>query len=361
MALYEITADNFTEIKQTTFGQSGHYERGDIQRLLRMQIDVILPDVLIISEEFGDWDDSRRRIDLLGIDREGNLVVIELKRTEDGGHMELQAIRYAAMVAEMTFETAVKTFQKYLTRISDERDPQTVILEFLRWLEPDESRFAQDVRLVLVSSDFSKELTTTVMWLSDMKGMDIRCIRLVPYADRGRTLIDVQQIIPLPEAADYRVRIRTKEQKENVERSERSDIAMRRNEFWQAFVDAVPEELERGGSAAYTSNRWRKMENPNLIISMMTAVDSVGVFVRAPQNGSHSATRSLLAERSTELGDKLGAPMGESDAHFFFTGLAGDYNDPSQRDELIRWLAETADRYEKVLKEVLFPASELRR
>ncbi len=53
---------------------------------------MIAPDLLVVSEEFGEWDDSRRRIDLLAIDRDANLVVIELKRTEDGGHMELQAI-----------------------------------------------------------------------------------------------------------------------------------------------------------------------------------------------------------------------------------------------------------------------------
>jgi hypothetical protein len=58
----------------------------------------------VIAEEFSEWEDSRRRIDLLGGDRDGNLVVIELKRTEDGGHMELQAIRYAAMVSALTME-----------------------------------------------------------------------------------------------------------------------------------------------------------------------------------------------------------------------------------------------------------------
>jgi hypothetical protein len=47
-----------------------------------------------------DWEDSSRSIDLLCIDKQANLVVIELKRTEDGGHMELQAIRYAAMVSK---------------------------------------------------------------------------------------------------------------------------------------------------------------------------------------------------------------------------------------------------------------------
>src|SRR3546814_14859597 len=79
-------------------------ERRDLQRLLRENVAVIAPDTLVIAEEYGEWDDSRRRIDLLGIDRDANLVVIELKRTEDGGHMDLQAIRYAAMVSTMRSE-----------------------------------------------------------------------------------------------------------------------------------------------------------------------------------------------------------------------------------------------------------------
>ncbi|MEO6078609.1 MAG: hypothetical protein ABIQ86_02375 [Steroidobacteraceae bacterium] len=62
--------------------------------VLNSIVDVLSSDTLVVAEEFGEWDDSRRRIDLPGIDKNANLVVIELKRTEDGGHMELQAIRY---------------------------------------------------------------------------------------------------------------------------------------------------------------------------------------------------------------------------------------------------------------------------
>ncbi len=104
MALYEVTSENLTKIAQTTFDQAGLRERTDLQRLLKKQIDVILPDTLVIAEEFGEWEESKRRIDLLALDKDANIVVIELKRTEEGGHMELQAIRYAAMVSEMTFE-----------------------------------------------------------------------------------------------------------------------------------------------------------------------------------------------------------------------------------------------------------------
>ncbi len=101
MPIFEVTSDAIRKIEETTFSAVGIRERADLQRLLRKQIDIISPETLIVAEEFGEWEDSKRRIDLLGIDRSANLVVIELKRTEDGGHMELQAIRYAAMVSTM--------------------------------------------------------------------------------------------------------------------------------------------------------------------------------------------------------------------------------------------------------------------
>ncbi len=104
MPLYELTKDWIVPLPQTTFAKRGIGERQDLQRLLREHIAVVGHDLLVVAEEFGDWEESRRRIDLLAIDKMANLVVVELKRTEDGGHMELQAIRYAAMVSTMTFE-----------------------------------------------------------------------------------------------------------------------------------------------------------------------------------------------------------------------------------------------------------------
>ena len=135
MAIYELTPTAFRPIDATSFGESNVKERADLQRLLRTQIDVVAADVLVIAEEFADWEDSRRRIDLLGLDRQANLVVLELKRTEDGGHLELQAVRYAAMVAAMTFRKAVDVYSSYLARLNQPADARAAILDFLDWEE----------------------------------------------------------------------------------------------------------------------------------------------------------------------------------------------------------------------------------
>jgi|GEM_PF-993233 len=210
MPIYRITPDHIEAVPETSYAQRGISERGDLQRLLRANIGVVAPDVLIIAEEFGEWDDSKRRIDLLGVDDKGNLVVIELKRGDDGEHMELQAIRYAAMVSRMTFARAVEVYQRHLDKHAPGRDARASLLEFLRWDEPREEEFASDVRIILVSAEFGKELTTAVLWLNE-RDMDIRCVRVKPYANGEQTIVDVQQIIPQPDIAERLIQIKQKE------------------------------------------------------------------------------------------------------------------------------------------------------
>lgn len=223
MPIYELTKDELKKIEETSFSAAKVKERADLQRVLQNQIEIISPDTLIIAEEFGEWEDSRRRIDLLGIDKNANLVVFELKRTEDGGHMELQALRYAAMVSAMTFDKAVEVFSDFLSKKGKDEDAERELLDFLEWDENDNERFAQDVRIVLISAEFSKELTTTVLWLNDY-GVDVRCVRIKPYSDNGRTLVDIEQIIPLAEASQYQISVSVKNRQERILRVQNRDL-----------------------------------------------------------------------------------------------------------------------------------------
>jgi hypothetical protein len=176
---------------------------------------------LVISEEFSGWVGSLRRFDLLGIDPDGTLVVFELKRTEDGGNMDLQGIRYAAMASLLSFKEVVDVYAAHLAKHQPGEDAEALLREHL---EPgSDADVAAKVRIVLVSGDFGPEITTTVLWLRGCS-LDIRCVRLVPYEDAGSIYLDAQQIIPVPEAADYLLKLREREERNEVARQGERDF-----------------------------------------------------------------------------------------------------------------------------------------
>lgn len=109
----------------------------------------------------------------------------------------------------MTFDQAVEAHQDYLERRGLSPDTaESSIREFLD-VQDGPVAFSNQVRVVLASADFSKEITSAVLWLN-AQGLDIMCFRMRPYAFEGHVLLDVQQVIPLPEAAAFQVAIREK-------------------------------------------------------------------------------------------------------------------------------------------------------
>jgi hypothetical protein len=226
MPLFRVTPEALVPVHATTFGAERIQERRDLQRLLKKNIAAIDDNLLVL----GDFEGSNRRIDLLCIDRDANLVVVELKRTEDGGHMELQAIRYAAMVSSMTFKQAVKAHADFLGGPDREEEARAAIESHLgdKWPE----RTADRVRIVLCAADFSSEVTTTVLWLN-RRGLRISCLRVKPYRIESDVILQIDQIIPLPEAADYEIRVREQAEEQEMALTERESTFQR---FWRQTV-----------------------------------------------------------------------------------------------------------------------------
>ncbi|CAM8819894.1 hypothetical protein [Burkholderia pseudomallei] len=223
MALYEITGEALRPIAQKTFTELGLLERANIQRAIRTHIGAITPNVktMVLAEEFGDWVGANRRIDLLCLDDQARLVVVELKR-DDGAHMELQALRYAAMGSTMRFDQAVEAHRKYLLSIGSNDDPEQAIRDFLDQ-EDGPIALSDTVRVVLASSEFSQELTTTVLWLNKQR-LDIRCVQMRPHVIGDTVLLDIQQVIPLPEAEQYQVAVREKSMEQDAARTSDRDM-----------------------------------------------------------------------------------------------------------------------------------------
>jgi len=74
-------------------------------------------------------------------------------------------------------------------------------------------------RIILVSSQFNKEITTTVLWLNerfgsteeDGLGMYIMCFEVGVYELGGQRALHFDQIIPISQAEEYQVKARAKE------------------------------------------------------------------------------------------------------------------------------------------------------
>src|SRR5438132_12692304 len=68
MPIFRLTHESIRPLEPTSFAKSGVRERADLQRLLRANIGAIADDLLIISAEFTECDDSRRALALPAAD-----------------------------------------------------------------------------------------------------------------------------------------------------------------------------------------------------------------------------------------------------------------------------------------------------
>lgn len=191
----------------------------DLQHVVRDTPEVLEEGLFVIAEEYSNWEGSGRSIDLLALDEKGRLVVVELKRTPTGNHMDLQAVRYAAMVSNMTDDQVVQAHRKYLASRNRKIDAAAEIRAHLDGANEDARVDSKFPRILLASGGFSIELTTSVLWLND-NGLDIKCVRLDLYQSDKRLYLDGSQVIPIPQAQDYQIRIRDKDRERRARRKD---------------------------------------------------------------------------------------------------------------------------------------------
>jgi hypothetical protein len=306
VALYDMTAVKNTlqvesgsliKLERTSFAVENIQERAHLQAALRDHIDLIDSNLHVVAEEFGDFEGANRRIDLLCLDRDCRLVVVELKRTVDGGHMELQALRYAAMISTMTFTQVVRALAKYRkSRGFEDHSDDSARVDLLNWLDlgDDEAPvISREVGVVLASEDFSQEITTTVLWLNEFHSFDIRCVRLSPYKFGDRLLLDVQHVIPLPEASAYTIRVR---EKENAVKQSKESAA-----DWTKFVVQAPD-----GATQPLPKRWAMLRLVEGLAGSGLAMEEVSAILPASKtlrvSGVHIDTDDLWAAIQAQFG-----------------------------------------------------------
>ena len=90
------SANRIKRLAERRFAELGFQERKHLQEWLANEPLALGEELLIIQKEFDGFDDTRERLDLLALDKEGNLVIIENKLDDSGRDVVWQALKYAS-------------------------------------------------------------------------------------------------------------------------------------------------------------------------------------------------------------------------------------------------------------------------
>ena len=223
LMIFSISEDLDKAIKITegSFAGLNIWERQHIEKWVSTNPEMLGEDLLVVSIEFDRFTSSDDRLDVLALDRTGNLVVIEIKRDSAAGYSDLQAIRYAAMVSTMTIEVLIPYYigyrMKYCGESLSDNEALAQVIEFVQAEKFTE--ISNKPRIILCSEGFSREITATVLWLRDFK-IDISCVKVTPYKIDEKIVIVPKVVIPLEETKQYLIEIKRKEEiKEESERT----------------------------------------------------------------------------------------------------------------------------------------------
>ena len=111
---YDKTTKNISLYDETDFKSQNILERQDLEKWIESYPDILGEELLILTTEYDKFDKTNERLDLLAIDKNGNLVIVELKRDDSGKYVDLQAIKYAAYCSNLTLDDLCKVHLDYL-------------------------------------------------------------------------------------------------------------------------------------------------------------------------------------------------------------------------------------------------------
>ncbi|MCL7998554.1 DUF4268 domain-containing protein [Brucella sp. 21LCYQ03] len=242
--MYRIENNRLVAVPTTTLADLDLGERGHLQEWLAENPNSLGEELLIIQKEFSAFSGTNERLDLLALDINGNLVVIENKRDDSGRDVTWQALKYTAYVSGMTKSEILRVYQHYLATCSTNEnntpeDAEKNICEFLgkETIEEAELNVGNRQRIILVATKFRTEVTSTVLWLNS-RGIDARCIRVTPFKHNTDIFVDIEQIIPVPEAKHYMVGILSKENEETGQKTAATELQRLRYSFWTQMLES---------------------------------------------------------------------------------------------------------------------------
>lgn len=311
MYLINKAENRISKIEEKSFSELGFRERNHLQEWIANNPESLGEEILIIQKEFSGFNDTNERLDLLGLDKKGNLIIIENKLDDSGKDVTWQSIKYASYCSTLTKEQIIRIYQDYLSKERIEENAEENLVEFF-----DASDISEVVinngskqRIILVAANFRKEVTSTVLWLMNYN-LRIQCFKVNPLQLGDQLFLEIKQIIPVKETEDYQIKIAEKAQDEIIQQDSSRATDTLYNNFWNQLLSEMNSKSSLFRNVKSTNRNYLGISSPYPGMSFYFTISKAQKFARVElyirsNDDAFIKLKEQTSEIETLFGDRV--------------------------------------------------------
>ena len=313
MFIIDTERNRISKIESTIFSELGFKEREHLQEWIASNPDCLTEELLIIQKEFNGFKDTKERLDLLAVDKQGNLVVIENKMDDTGRDVAWQVLKYAAYCSTLNSAQIIEIYDTFLKRSGSQDSAEESLEDFLESEDFRERLNSGNTqRIMMVAGNFRKEVTSTVLWLLNY-GIRVQCFKATPYKLEDQIFINFEQIIPIKEAEEYTISMAKKSREEVGAQEELKEKQKKRFEFWSNYLEEINKVCKLYQNVSPGKDQWISAGSgiSNVAYATVVTADTIrlelGMLSKSREENKNVFDR--LSENRDAIEEKFGNPL----------------------------------------------------
>ena len=281
---WEIVNGNLNAI-DTTLADNQRMEKEDLERWIKTNPKILGEDILILGEQIKTKSGV---IDFLGIDNNGNMVIIELKRDKLPREVVAQAIDYASAVTEWDIDKIGEICQSYRNQGLED-----YLSENFTEFNIEEAVINNNQRLLIVGFGIEEATNRMVEWLSSNYNLSINAV-ILNYSKTSTGNEILSRTVIIPEEVE-------------IQKANKKKFTIPRSDKPGEYEDDKLRELLKKylGNNLHSARRLRDIMIPALLSGkVFTRVQLLNEFVKSGEATDKSQAGYFMSLISSQIGQE---------------------------------------------------------
>lgn len=198
--LWEIIKEKeLKEISKAIF-KDKYKEQDDLENWLKKEISLISDDLLIIGNQVKTIYGGK--IDILCLDKNGDTVIIELKRDMTPRDATAQALDYASWVKDLSYDDITTIYNDYLKKHEEDQMPSLEEAFSGKFNDNLPEMLNQNHKILIVATEMDDSTERIIKYLSETYGVSINFVKFQYLKDDDNKEFIARVFLIEPEEVD---------------------------------------------------------------------------------------------------------------------------------------------------------------